>query len=437
MNEYNAKKIKKILPPTNNGQAIMMFVTFFVFISLAIIFGSVGPLLKDIEVNKNSINSTKSFFTAESGTEDVYYRLKNGLQVSNIETVSLNNASTTILISDINSSEKEIVSMGDVLSSNRKMKTTLNIASGTSFNYGVQVGAGGLSLKSAASVNGNVYSNGSITGDYLNLIAGDAISAGSTGSIYQINPTGSAYANSISSSNVLGDAYYQTITNTNVGGTSYPGSSNLPTISMPITDATIDQWKAEAEAGGVINTCPYNITSNVTLGPVKINCKLKISGGYAVTLTGNVWVVGKIEIKNTATIQVSPSLGSASAVMIADDPADRTEGSSVEIKNITQFNGSGQAGSYVMMVSMNNSAETMQGGETAMDIKNSVSGDLILYAPHGDVKIRNGVNLKGLAAYAAEIKNLSVVNYESGLMSLLFSSGPGGSWNIKDWKEIK
>ncbi len=437
MIKRNTKNIKKFLPPTNRGQAIMMMVVFFVFISLAVTFGSIGPLLKDIEMNRNSVNSTRSFFTAESGAEDVYYRLKNGLQVSGTETISLNNASTTILISDVNSSEKEVVSMGDVLGSNRKMKTVLNIASGTSFNYGVQVGAGGLSLKSASSVNGNVYSNGNITGDYLNLIAGDAMAAGSTGKIYQINPTGSAYANIIDASNIVGDAYYQTMSNTNIGGTSYPGSANLPTISMPITDALIDQWKTEAEAGGVINTCPYNVTSNITLGPVKINCKLKISGGYTVTLTGNVWVVGKIEIKNTATINVSPSLGSASAVMIADDPTDRVEGSSVEVKNISQFNGSGQTGSYVMMISMNNSAETANGNETAMDIKNSVSGDLILYAPHGKIKIRNGVNLKGLAAYAVEIRNLSVVNYESGLMSLLFSSGPGGSWNIKNWKEIK
>ena len=46
------------------------------------------------------------------------------------------------------------------------------------------------------------------------------------------------------------------------------------------------------------------------IGPVKINCNLKIKGSPTVTIAGPAWVVGNIEIENSPIIKLASSLWS-------------------------------------------------------------------------------------------------------------------------------
>src|SRR3989344_2148337 len=111
---------------------------------------------------------------------------------------------------------------------------------------------------------GIVFSSGPIMGHNSNIVRGDVISAGPSGLADGIHATSSVYAHTISNSNIDKDAYYTTISGTNVGGVSYPGSPDQATSSLPISDAKIDEWKAEALAGGTYSSpCPYTISGTV------------------------------------------------------------------------------------------------------------------------------------------------------------------------------
>lgn len=429
---------KRINLNGQSGQAVLTVVIFLLSIGMSIIYGVVSPTLKQSAVAENFIQSSQGYVASESGIEDVIYRLKNGMQTGETEVLRVASSTATTTITSIGNNEKSIFSLGNSLNRIRQMRASLVVENGINFNYGVQVGNGGFELDNSAQVIGNVYSGGKIVGENSNLIKGDVISSGSGGLISGITATGTAYAYTIKDSNVGGDAYYQVIVNTTVGGTQHPGSTNQADFPLPISDTAISVWEEEAVAGGVISSpCPYNITTNRTLGPVKITCDVQVSGNPTVTLNGPVWVTGNISFANTPIIKAGASMGAKSVVVIADNPSNRITSSQITLTNSALFQGSGQIGSYVLLLSQNNAAElgAGKGENTAIDVNNSAGGALLLYAGHGEVMIQNNVSLKEVTAYRVYAKNTAKVIYETGLASLLFSSGPSGSWTVKGWAE--
>lgn len=425
----------KIKINNQSGAAMLISVVFFLFISLAIISGLVSPAIREFRNANMNLNSKKSYFLAESGAEDVAYRLIKNMTVSNSETISLNLSSADTTTSVILGNQV-ISSIGDVLNHQRKINMTLFTGTGSSFSYGIQSGQGGFILENSASVTGNVYSSGSIVGSG-NTIYGDAVSAEATGLIDGIHTTGSAYAHTIQNSNVDADAYYTVKTNTAVGGISYPNSADQGAVPMPIADGQIGELESDAEAGGVINSpCPYIINSDMTIGPVKITCDLEINGSSTVTVNGSIWVTGKISIKNSAIIRVASGLGNKSVAIIADNPSNRTTSSSIELSNSSQFFGSGSAGSFIFLISQNNSSE-LGGNEDAISMDNSSSGKVILYASHGLININNNATLKEVTGYKIKAKNSANIIYDTGLVNTLFTSGPGGGYQIIGWGEVQ
>lgn len=416
------------------GAAMLISVIFFLFISLAIISGLVSPTVREYKNASMDLNSKKSYFLAESGSEDVLYRVLKNITVGTDEVLTLDSNSVTTTISDV-LGNKEIISLGDVGTLQRKTNITLSNGTGASFNYGIQVGQGGFILENSAQVTGNVYSTGSITGSG-NTVYGEAISTGATGLVSGIHTTGSAYAHTIQDSIIDGDAYYTAKTNTSVGGISYPGSVDQPSADMPISDEQIAVLEADALAGGTITSpCPYVIKSDVTLGPVKITCDLEISGSPNITLNGSVWVTGNISMKNTAIIRASALAGNKSLAIIADNGSDKLTSSSIDLANSVQFFGSGSSGSFIFLISQNNSAE-LGGSVEAITMDNTADGkDIVLYAPHGFININNSATLKEVTAYKIKAKNSANIIYDTGLINTLFTSGPGGGYEIIGWKE--
>jgi len=51
--------------------------------------------------------------------------------------------------------------------------------------------------------------------------------------------------------------------------------------------------------------------------------------------------------------------------------------------------------------------------------------------------MENNAILKEVSAYKIHLKNNAEVVYETGLANVLFSSGPGGGFEIKSWMEIE
>jgi len=187
----------KIKIQKNKGAAMMIVVFFFMFISLTILVGIVTPVVRESRIAGENFNSKQAYFIAESGAEDIMYRIKNNMEVGTIgegRTLFLNDSFVPIptLFSDLSGGKKQITTTGNVDSNERTVGLTLTTSTGVSFNYGVQVGTGGVYLDSGT-VNGNLYANGPITATSSgsNLITGTAISANNPSAVTdQFNGTG-------------------------------------------------------------------------------------------------------------------------------------------------------------------------------------------------------------------------------------------------------
>ncbi len=418
-----------------SGQAMLLSALFFLLISMTITLGVVYPVTSHLSSTEAIERGAESLYAAQGVSEDVNYRLMKGMPVGTTETLSYGTVSATATTTTV-SDGKEVQATGNSSAYLRKSKTHLSLGAGASFHYGMQSGEGGIVLNNSSSISGNVYSNGSVVGSGGNLIKGTVVSAGAAGKIDSVHATSTAYAHTITNADIDGDAYYQSISGTTVGGTLHAGSQDQATTSLPISDATITNWETAAAAGGTYGgTCPYNTPSTVTLGPIKIPCDLNI-GSDTVTLAGPVWVTGSITIDNSTSVKVDSSLGSQSVAMIADKSGDRATGSAIVVKNNNSFQGSGSAGSNVLLISQNNSAET-GGSESAITASNSASGDLLLYAGHGKIEVNNNVSLKEVTGYQIELNNSANIIYQTGLANLIFSSGPSGGYLFDTWREVE
>lgn len=228
-----------------------------------------------------------------------------------------------------------------------------------------------------------------------------------------------AHANTINAAEVDGDAYYQTETSTTVHGTSYPGSADPGPIDMPLSDAVIEQWKSEAAAGGTVaGDVTYDGTVN-TLGPKKITGNLTVTNNASLTINGTIHVVGDLSLSNNAVVSLAAGYGANSGVIIVDGKID--------VGNNVTYNGSGTAGSYVMVLTTNPSIDP---NDPAMLLSNN-SANSIFYASDGMISISNNATLKEVTAFKLYLQNNAAVQYESGLANVNFSSGPGGGWTMK------
>lgn len=429
---------------------MLLAVVFFVLIATTVVFGIVTPILKQVRVSRENYVSKQSYFFAHGALEDVVYRLKSGKTVTSPVILNLNGGTVTTTITNTPTG-KQIIATANVNNEIRKIQADVLLGTGIAFHYGLQAGNGGISLKNSSSVTGNIFSSGSIIGFSNNDISGDAISAGATGFIQGVHIVGSAYAHTLGASGnatqVDRDAYYTALASTvSVGGIKYPNSTDQAMAELPISDEQITDWETDAVAGGILlssfcdsydsssKTC--TISSSKTLGPKKVPFNLLIKSSSAVlTIAGPVWVTGNITAQTGPTIKMAASLGSTNVAIIADNPSDKTSSSIIDIGQSTIFQGSGAAGSFVFMISQNNSAET--GGTTDAISMSQGASALVAYASHGQITLSQSVDLKEVTAYKIILTQSANVTYDTGLPSTLFAAGPAGGYTILDWMEIE
>ncbi len=450
---------------SSRGQTLIILSIIFMAISSTVVIGLTSPIIKQFKIVNDLEMSKKSYFTAEAGGEDAYYRIKKILPISFPLSVTLDGASAEVSVSTIGSNEQEILSQGNANDHIRTVVKGITVTDGFSFNFAIQVGIGGLEMHNNSSVIGNVYSSGRIRSTSSGTrIRGDVVSAGSSGLVDAVNATGTVYSREIKGgSKICGDAYYQVIDSSSLSflnsptsggsspcttpltpGTAYPNSSDRPEVSMPIPDSLLDQWETTASSGGTINTpCPYQITSGtVTIGPIKIDCDVVVSGNSTtVLLAGAVWINGNLTVNNNPKFKVADSVGNKSVPLITRSVSNSTGGGRIILNNNPEFYGSETNGvanpdSYVMLISRNTSNST-GGSVIAASAGNNVTGNLLLYAPYGEIELSNNVLLREVTAYKLTLRNNTQVRYNVGLAQPLFTSGPGGQWAIKRWKEVE
>jgi hypothetical protein len=320
-----------------------------------------------------------------------------------------------------------------------------------------------LVMDNNSTVNGNVYSNGDITGATLTRINGDAYAVDTINSVIvqnisasrfidnsqvggnadhydlkRTNVTGNVSAHSMTGTPsdcvVGGNAIYNTISGCTISGTITTPNPTVPPDptpqAFPVTDAQILEWQQAAEFGGVIGS--QTITGVMSLGPIKINGDLELGNGSTLNMTGNIWVTGSVRLSNGSTLKLDPSWGDLSGVLLVGVTGSTSAGYT-DINNISQIMGSGNAGSFTMVISLREGTAA-----NAIQVANNAAG-AIIYAPYGLIDVVNNAQLKEVSGYKIHMNNNAVINYDSGLQNANFTAGPGAGWQVADqsWQLLR
>lgn len=412
----------KNLIDNQKGYVILM-VAFFVLIIMSSMAVSMSFLIASRQKNiTNTAKSTQSYYAAEAGIEDALLRLKISPQISSLTyDLSVNNVTVNINIPSTIGMSKAIISTADNGEIMRSIKTVYSIdnSQSASFYYGAEIGAGGLVMNNGSEIMGNVFSNGNISGS--GTIDNNVVVSGNGHSIQGVEVKGNALAYScLSTANILGDLTYVTggSHTCTVGGTTSAQSQEISQQPLPIPQSQIDDWKNDATAGEVFSG-DKTIDGDQTLGPVKITGSLNFNNNSTLTLTGTIYVQGSINFGNGDTVKLSNSYNTASGVLLSDGTINTGTGNT--------FSGSGQTGSYLLIISTDAS-------DSAISIGNNSSG-AVFYTTAGGLNISNNVSLVEATGYKVIMNNNAKIQYSSGVVNIFFSSGPGGGWKVTSWQE--
>ncbi len=414
---------------SQSGAAMLFFLVFFLFISLAIISGLVSPIVREFRNANTSLKSKQSYFLAESGSEDAFYRISKNMTIGTSETITLNSNSVTTTISTLVGGDKQIASLGDVNSLQRKVTLLLKTGDGEVFKYGTQAGQGGFIFQNNSHVSGSIYSNGNVVGSNNAYITGDAYVAGSSGSISNMligyGGTGIARAHTVTDSTVTGALYCQNGSGNNKSCNTSEADP-LPE-DLPLSEDDISGWEADATAGGV-TTGNVTISTPTTLGPRKIVGNLTVNS--TLTIANTIYVTGNIVINGT--VKLDASYGANSAIIMADG--------TISINNGVVFQDSGTAGSYILILSNSVCDSSMTGspcnGINAIEVSNN-SNISIVNAQKGTVYFSNNATVKEAVGNKINLKNNVGISYGTGLINVDFTSGPSGAWVISSWGETQ
>jgi|Napbiome12C3dose_1001474.scaffolds.fasta_scaffold00001_167 Tfp pilus assembly protein PilX len=227
--------------------------------------------------------------------------------------------------------------------------------------------------------------------------------------------SGAVRANTIENLIIGQDAYYQTIISSTVGGTSHPGSADPAPKVFPISDANVTNWKQSAEASGEIEGitgCVSNIDSKKIVGDVSFG------SGCRVTLKSPIWITGNLTLNSNNILTLDSSYGGSSGVIIVDGK--------VTLNSNNHLNGTDTDSSLLMVLS---TFDSRTNGESAV-VVNSNGNTGVYYAGTGTIEPGTGNSFKELTAWKIKVINNSIIDYETGLSSTMFTSGPSGAYSL-------
>lgn len=174
---------------STRGYAAITTTLLMLVVSLTVVSAFTFFALQEAKTNRAYTKSIHARYVAESGIEDAAYRIIAQKQIGASQLLGVGDGITTVTITT-SGNTRTIRSEGVRDAFQRNLETVVDVsATGVSFNYGVQVGDGGLLMKNNSKVNGNIYSNGGITGASGATITGDAIVAGGITMLPQVQWT--------------------------------------------------------------------------------------------------------------------------------------------------------------------------------------------------------------------------------------------------------
>ncbi len=162
------------------GAAMIIVVLFFIILSTTLLIGISSPISNQIKGTNEFLISKSSYNIADSQAENALYRFNKG-KTDAPDTISILGATATAVLTDVGG-QKNLVVEGSKSFFDRYIKAVFETDEGVSFNYGLQVGNGGLQMSGSSYISGNVYANGDIVGEgnewsQQTYITGSAIAA--------------------------------------------------------------------------------------------------------------------------------------------------------------------------------------------------------------------------------------------------------------------
>jgi len=410
---------------------LVLLAMFAIGISLNII--TVGQQ----RISGDTIKSSRAYNLAEAGIEDALLRLKKAPTMASLSyNLNVGGGVVNVNIPGIIGGSRKITSQGNVSERIRKVQIVYKITTqGASFHYGAQVDVGGLEMDNNARIKGNVFSNGSVIATGTKGYIDNSIVVAKNGNKIKGLVVGeNAVVYSCEDSDIGGNLTYVSggsVVNCSVGGDRTTQSDEIAPEELPISLDQINEWKNEA-AGGVpiTNDVSYDGTSQ-SLGPVQIGTpvapkNLIVTNNAVLKVTGTIYVTGNVIFSNNAVIELDRnSYGSSSGVIIADG--------NITVNNNGILRGSGEPGSYILILSTNNS---LNPSSPAISVGNNAEG-AIFYTTSGLISLSNNIKAREITGYKIKISNNAEIEYESGLQNVFFTSGPGGSWEVESWNETE
>ena len=389
------------------GQVLIIAIIFLavILILTATMFSKVSSFLRFGNISAQASQATA---LAEAGVDNTVWLLNtnggNCPAACTTETTLGTIGTFKVTVVENSPNLKTITSTGYVPgSTNPKSKRTVKVQVGIdstiiAFNYAAQTGEGGALMNQSSTIEGSIYSNGSIS-------KGD-------GNGQHI--TGNAYAVGAIDSGIL------------IDGSINPGASPAPYPEVNYAD-----WKDEVTnhpSSQTINcsTDPSScdISSSTSIGFIKYIGDLTISNNAIVTMTGPIWV-SKDDLGNGGnftmtqggtTLELDSQFGSNSTVLIIDGVASLNQGG--------QFlSTSASPPGYIMLV-------TTSTADPAIDLSQSAA-TAIFYALEGSAVLSQTADVTALVAYKVTMSNSATLHYSTGLAGASFVSDYGGSWQIK------
>ena len=141
-------------------------------------------------------------------------------------------------------------------------------------------------------------------------------------------------------------------------------------------------------------------------------------------ITGPLYVQGNFEMNSNSKLYLDESFGSSGTVIVIDGTIKLNSNSYI-------YSTSASPKGYIILATENS-------GTPAVEL-NSNSSNSIIYAPNGEVQINSNGKVVEVAAKKLTLNSNATLDYDQGLASATFTSGPGGTFSIipGTWTEVK
>ncbi len=166
-------------------EGALMIIGIVVMAVLMVLSASVwGTTMLQIKAGRQSVSRTQLINIAEAGIDKAIYELNQSGSFVGETNVTVGEGQYTTTVSSIDASTKQVTSTAYIPNSTNptsqitvKMKVGISLAA-VAFNFGVQVGDGGIVMGNGSRIVGNLFTNGSASGG--GTVTGDLTVAGGT-----------------------------------------------------------------------------------------------------------------------------------------------------------------------------------------------------------------------------------------------------------------